>query len=97
MDWISEIASEIAVESLPEDLQPLAEMFGMECFLRLSERFGGMGIYIPKIERFVRDQRDKRIRKEFNGANHRDLANKYKMTESWIRQIVKGTEGRRSP
>lgn len=89
MDWISEIAAEIPVESLPQDLQLLAEMLGTEKVLRISERFGGMGIYIPKIERLVRLHRDRKIRHEFTGSNHREIANKYNITETWVREILK--------
>lgn len=79
----------VAIESLPEDLQMIAETLSIEVALRLSENFGGMRIYIPKIEHVLRSNRNKQIRKEFNGANHRPLAKKYKLTETWIRDIVK--------
>ena len=93
MDWISELAAEISIETLPEDLQAVAEIVGIEGTLRLSRDLGGMRIYIPKIEKLVRIQRDMRIRKEFTGFNHRELARKYHMTESWIRQIVRACPG----
>ncbi len=89
MDWISAIAKEMPIEELPEEFQSLAEEVGVEGILRLSEHLGGMSIYVPKIDRLVRKRRDERIRSEFNGANYRELANKYKRTETWIRQIIK--------
>ncbi len=79
----------VTIESLPEDLQMIAEIFSIEVALKLSENFGGMRIYIPKIESVLRINRDNQIRKEFNGANHRPLAKKYKISETWIRDIVK--------
>jgi len=81
----------VAIESFPEDLQMIAETLSIDVALKLSENFGGMRIYIPKIEHVLRSNRNKQIRKEFNGANHRPLAKKYKLTETWIRDIVKKT------
>lgn len=79
----------VSLESLPEDLQMISETLSIEVALKLSENFGGMRIYIPKIEHVLRSNRNKQIREEFNGANHRPLAKKYKLTETWIRDIVK--------
>ena len=93
MDLISEIATEIPVESLSEDLQGVAEIFGIEGALRLTQRFGGMTIYIPKIDKLRRYRRDIRIRNEFTGINHRELARKYHMTETAIRKIVRAGPG----
>lgn len=87
-DWISEVATEIPIKSLPEELQLLAELFGIEGVFRLCERFGGMNIYIPKKVTLIRNQRDLKIRNEFTGQNYRYLCNKYSLTETWIRQIV---------
>ena len=66
----------------------IAEILSIEAALKLSKSFGGMRIYIPKIEGLLRSNRDDQIRKEFNGANHRELAQKYKLSETQIRTIV---------
>lgn len=87
-DWLAEIAAEIPLESLPEEYQIIAELFGTEGALRLSKHSGGMRIYIPKLDTLVRNRRDAFIRAEFNGFNHRDLARKYELSESWIREVV---------
>lgn len=88
-DWIAEIAREITIDSLPEEYQTVAEIIGMENALRLAEHFPSMRIYCPKFDSLVRDRRDARIRDEFTGFNSRDLARKYRMSETWIREIVK--------
>ncbi|MDP1991963.1 MAG: Mor transcription activator family protein [Syntrophales bacterium] len=92
-DLISEMAAEIPMESLPEDLQVVAEIFGKEGALQLAQRLGGMQIYIPKFEGLVRAPRNARIRAEFNGRNHRDLSRRYNLTETAIRNIL-GSERR---
>jgi Mor family transcriptional regulator len=78
----------ISLNSLPEILQMIAETLSIEAAVKLSQNFGGMRIYIPKIEGLLRSNRDEQIRKEFNGANHIPLARKYKLSESQIRTIV---------
>ena len=78
----------ISLDSLPESIQTIAEILSIEAAVKLSKYFGGVRIYIPKIEGLLRSNRDAQIRKEFNGANHRPLARKYKLSESQIRTIV---------
>ena len=87
-DWLTEIADEIPLDSLPEEYQIIAELFGMEGALRLAQRSGSMRIYVPKLDTLVREHRDARIRAEFTGFNHRELARKYGLSETWIREIV---------
>lgn len=88
MDWLTDIAAEIPVQSLPETYQEVARIIGMENALRLAQHIGGGRIYYPKIESLLRDKRDEKIRAEFTGFNHRELARKYSLTETWIRDIV---------
>lgn len=86
--WLTDIAAEIPLEDLPEEYQIVAELFGVEGALKLAKESGGMRIYVPKFEKLIRARRDVRIRAEFNGANHRELARKYELTETWVREIV---------
>lgn len=87
-DWLTEIAVDIPIDALPDSYQAVAEIVGIENALKLSRHLGGLYFYYPQIESLLRDRRDERIRKEFNGSNHRELARKYGLTESWIRSIV---------
>lgn len=87
-DWLSEIAADMTVDCLPESYQPVAQIVGIENALKLSRHLGGLYFYYPQIDSLLRAKRDERIRNEFNGTNHRELARKYNLTESWIRIIV---------
>lgn len=87
-DWITEIAAEMSIECLPESYQAVAEIVGIEAALKLSAHLGGMYFYYPQLDSLLRTKRDEQIRKEFDGSNHRELARKYNLTESWIRSIV---------
>ena len=78
----------ILMEDLPPDFQDLAEAIGFEATIKLIESRGGEGLYIPKPEKVLRAARDRAIRREFDGTNHRELARKYGLTVTWIRTIV---------
>lgn len=87
-DGLKEIAATMSIQDLPESYQPVAEIVGVENALRLAQHLGGLSFYYPRLDSLLRDKRDAQIRAEFTGCNHRDLARKYKLTESWIREIV---------
>ena len=78
----------IQLTDLPPDFRDIAETIGIEPALKLVQARGGEGIYIPKADKVCRAARDRAIRAEFNGANHRELARKYGLTVVWIRSIV---------
>lgn len=92
-EWIKEIS----IEDLPDAYQEVASVVGIEHAIRLSECLGGISFYFPKIDQLIQKKRDEAIRKEFNGANHRDLAKKYGLSEIWIRQIVQNGKDERQP
>ena len=87
-EWITRIVAEITIEDLPESYREIAGIVGVENAVKLSEYLGGLVFYFPQLEGMLRRKRDARIKKEFNGANHKDLARKYGLTERWIREIV---------
>lgn len=65
----------------------IAAAIGPENFVKLAEVVGGATIYIPKPESLTRPVRDARIKKEFNGYNHLELARRYDVTVRWVRQL----------
>jgi len=87
-EWISRILPELTIDDLPESYREVARLIGVENAVRLSEHLGGLVFYFPQLDGMLRKKRDARIKKEFNGANHKDLARKYGLTERWIREIV---------
>jgi len=56
--------------------------------IELSKIFGGSIVYVPMIDTIAKEGRNKMIRAEFNGANVRQLARKYNMTNTTIRKIL---------
>ena len=83
-DWLDDLA----VADLPEPLQEWAEIVGVRGAVRLAESVGGEYRYIPKVDKLLIRMRDTRIRREFTGGNLRPLARKYKLSETWIREII---------
>jgi len=79
---------ELTAEMIPEGLyKKIAMAIGVDNFYRLTEVIGGATVYIPKSESVVRPIRDARIKEEFNGCNHLELAKKYGVTERWVQQL----------
>ncbi|GAB6158295.1 hypothetical protein JCM39194_14950 [Desulfotomaculum varum] len=82
------LAKELTLEQIPEGLyREIAEAIGVGNFVKLTQLVGGTTIYLPKTESIVRPVRDAKIREEFNGYNHMELAKKYDVTERWVRQL----------
>lgn len=85
---MDKLAEGLTLEMLPEGLyRMIAEAIGTDNFYKLAEAVGGTTVYIPKPESVTRPVRDARIKEEFNGYNHPELARKYGVTERWVRRI----------
>lgn len=87
--WIDEIN----INQLPQPYQSLASQIGLEYAMIIAEEFGGTHVYFPKLDTVIRDARDTKIKKEFNGRNYKELARKYNLTEIWVRKIVAPIDG----
>lgn len=67
----------------------LIAVVGLATAKRLVEAFGGDVLYVPKLESVARNARNRRIHKEFTGANHRDLAERYNLTVAHVHNILR--------
>lgn len=85
---MSSLIDNLKIEDLNEEQQQLAELIGIENYCKLVQTFGGLSVYIPRIESFERMLRDESLREEFNGYNIRELSRKYGLTEVRVRSIV---------
>ena len=66
----------------------LAEIVGLQAYRTLVKNYGGMHIYICKTDALLREFRNNEIYDSFNGANYRELAKKYNLSEKTVREIV---------
>lgn len=78
----------IDINDLPATFREIAEAIGLPAAWRLMQVRGGEKIYIPKTDCINASVRNRAIRAEFNGANIRELARKYGLTETWVREIL---------
>lgn len=78
----------ITLENLKEEQKEIAEIIGIENYIRLVKCFGGSSIYIHKADTISRVIRDEQIKIEFNGHNYKELALKYNLSTNQIREIV---------
>lgn len=86
---MGELSKDLTVEMFEEGgmYKKIAEAIGPENFVKLAEVIGGATVYIPKPESLTRPVRDARIREQFNGYNHLELAREYGVSVRWIYQL----------
>lgn len=86
---IDELMQQTEIEDLPESVQQVAELIGLENLMKLSKCINGNEIYIPIPEAIVRKARNRNILKEYTGYNSEILAEKYGLTPKGVRRIVR--------
>jgi len=87
-DWVAKIAAALSIDDLPESYQEVAEIVGVANTLKLASHLGGAGFYFRKLDSMLLYKRDEQIRAEFTGANHKELAREYDLTERQVRNIL---------
>ncbi|MBE3574559.1 MAG: DNA-binding protein [Firmicutes bacterium] len=92
---LERLIGEIRMEDLPASYQPVAEAVGVEAAIRLSMALGGVPVYLPKLERLLQSIRDRRIVTEFDGANYRELARRYNLSQTRVREIIHSDRAQR--
>lgn len=83
-----EFLKNLTYNDLDEDDQQLADTIGLEGFKKFIDTYGGTHYNVKRPETICIEIRNKQIRKEFNGGNHKKLAVKYGLSESSIYRIV---------
>lgn len=90
----------LTLEDLSGESRELAEVIGMEAFIKLVEVYGGTGrMYIPQADTLLIPVRDAKIREEYDGTNLYAICRKWDLSEGTVRRIVqeKSRELRRAP
>lgn len=78
----------IEFEDIEIEYRDIAEVVGLDCFMKLACLCGGQNIYIPKSDTLCRSARNRQIKKSFNGENYREIARKYNLSERRVRTIL---------
>lgn len=83
------LIDETTLDDISESYRPVVEIIGIEKFIELSEYAKGDELYFPKTENIIAPARNRRIKKEWNGYNSKELAEKYNLTTKQIGNILK--------
>ena len=78
----------LRVSDLPSQFESIAIEIGIDKIKALFREFGGTSVYFPTEKMIYKEARDREIISEYNGFNHKELAIKYNMSESYIRVII---------
>ena len=78
----------LKLSDLPPQFENIADRIGLDKAKMLFEEFGGTSVYFPTEKMIYKEARDREIISQFNGFNHKELAVKYDMSESYVRSII---------
>lgn len=79
---------ELKISDLPPQFENIAMKIGIDITKVLFEEFGGTSVYFPTEKMIYKCARDREIISQYNGFNHKELAIKYNMSESYIIAII---------
>ncbi len=85
---VDDFLDELTLDDLAGDQQALAELVGMDIYIDILREFSGCPLWIPKADEITKNIRDKKIRREYNGKNGRQLAIKYNLSLPMIKKIT---------
>ncbi len=81
--------NKVRIDDLPENQREIAEVIGLESYLKLSKYFGGgENLYVSKYSNIIVLARNREIKERYNGYNIRQLAREYMLSERQIRIII---------
>lgn len=86
---MNELIEDTTIDDIGERYREIVELIGIRNFIQLSNYARGDELYFPKVENVVSPARNRRIKKEFNGYNSKELADKYNLTIKQIQNIMK--------
>ncbi len=88
----AQLAGETTMEDIAPRYRDVAGIVGIEKFILLSEYALGDELYFPKVENVLAPARNRRIKKEFNGENTKELADKYGLTVKQVAYILRNVQ-----
>ena len=76
------------IEELFGQLHAKFGEFAPEIIKTLVEVLGGARLTFPDFDFLYRQERNRRIRNEFTGCNHEELAIRYRVSKKHVRRIL---------
>lgn len=86
---LNQLIDETRLEDINEKYHPIISMIGIRKFVELGTYAEGDELYFPKPESIVMKARNRRIKREYDGSNAKELARKYGLTIQQIWNILK--------
>ena len=86
---MEELIEDTTIEDIGERYREIVDLIGIRKFILLSNYARGDELYFPKVENVVSPARNRRIKREYNGYNSKELADKYNLTIKQIQNVVK--------
>jgi Mor family transcriptional regulator len=82
------MSNNIAIDDLIDSQREIAELIGLNNYLKLVRRYGGDSLYIQVFSEITKLSRNAKIRRGFTGKNYRELARQHNLSARRVRQIV---------
>lgn len=86
---MEELIEDTMLGDIGERYREIVELIGIRNFVLLSNYARGDELYFPKVENVVGPARNRRIKREYNGYNSKELADRYNLTVKQIHNIMK--------
>lgn len=88
-ELMKKIIGETTIEDIASKYRRVAEIVGVEKFIELSDYAKGDELYFPKVENVIIPARNRMIKREWDGYNIKELAEKYNLTVKQIGWILR--------
>ena len=85
--------SELTVSDFPPQLRELVTIVGVEAAVAIARHYGGQQFYVAKVDAILRQKRDQMVRRDKELLGYKGCAQKYNLTEVWVRQICDHRDG----
>ena len=86
---LDELIEETTIDDIGERYREIVGLIGIRKFILMCYYARGDELYFPKAENVVAPARNRRIKKEYNGYNMKELAERYNLTVKQIQNVLK--------
>lgn len=86
---LNKLIEDTTIEDINERYRAIVDIVGIRKFIELSNYARGDELYFPKVENVISPARNRRIKKEYNGYNEKELADRYNLTVKQIQHIMR--------
>ena len=88
-ELLEELIADTTIEDIGERYRDVVKLIGIRNFILLSNYSRGEELYFPKVENVVAPARNRRIKKEYNGYNDKELAERYNITVKQVQRVMR--------